>query len=122
MFSDPSNASGIKWADLEGSLLLIKPLEVLPEHDTQFGPNTAVVADVTVLDGAKAGESYTGTRVYPKALQGQIRGDIGNLVLARVGKGQAKNNQSAPWLLSAASEADKQKGRDYLAKTAPTPF
>ena len=48
-------------------------------------------------------------------LQGNLRGAIGELVIGRLGKGTAKAGQSAPWVLEAASEADKAVGERYLA-------
>ena len=52
-------------------------------------------------------------------LQGNLRGAIGELVIGRLGKGTAKAGQSAPWVLEAASEADKAVGERYLARRRP---
>lgn len=123
MFNDPSTATGIEWKSLHGALLLIEPKEFLPEVNTVHGANPAVSADVVVLDGPSAGEKFADTLIFPKVLQTQVKPSIGNgPVLGRLGQGQKKPGQSAPWTLSAATEADKVIGREYLAANAATPF
>lgn len=121
-FSDPSTASGIKWADLKGALVLVKVHEFVPEINTVHGLSTAVRADVIVLDGNDAGDEYSDTLVFPKVLQSQLKSNVGGMVLGRVGQGSAKPGQSAPWTLAPANEDDKAKGRAYLAKTTEPPF
>jgi len=44
------------------------------------------------------------------------------MVLGRLGQGEAKKGQSAPWMLSEATEADKVIGRNYIAKNSEAPF
>jgi hypothetical protein len=121
-FSDPSTATGIQWKDLNGSLILVKVHEAISEMNTQFGASSAVRADVIVLDGNGAGDEYADTLVFPKVLQSQLKPKVGGMVLGRVGQGVAKAGQSAPWTLTPANEADKAKGRDYLAKNTEAPF
>lgn len=122
LFNDPSTATGIDWKELHGSLLLITPHEFIPEINTVHGANPAVRADVVILDGSKAGEKFADTLIFPKVLQTQVKGQIGSLVLGRLGQGQKKPGQSAPWTLAAATDADKTIGRDYLAANAEPPF
>lgn len=124
--SDPfdSPSTGAKITEFEGRLLLIKPTELRTEILTSFGPADAVVADVTPLDGAQAGHTEHGVLVFQKALQGQLRPKIGTdrYVLGRLGRGQAKAGQSAPWVLAEPTEADKQTARNHLNKvTAAAP-
>lgn len=121
-FASPSNASGIEWKDLKGSLLLVKVHGFEAEINTVHGPSTAVRADVIVLDGDEEGTEYSDTLVFPKVLQSQIKGQIGGMVLGRLGQGEKKPGQSPPWMLSEATEADKKIGREYLARTNPAPF
>lgn len=121
-FTDPSTASGIQWKDLNGSLVLVKVHEAIPEMNTQFGASSAVRADVIVLDGNGAGDEYNDTLVFPKVLQSQLKPKVGGMVLGRVGQGVAKSGQSAPWTLTPANEEDKAKGRAYLAKVTEPPF
>jgi hypothetical protein len=115
-FNDPS-AGGDKLPldQLVGALLLVEVREQTGEIQTTFGPATAIRADVHVLDGARKGERYDDTLIFPRKLQSQLRGSIGGMVIGRLGKGTAKAGQSPPWQLDAASEADKAIGERYLA-------
>lgn len=117
-FRDPS-AGGDKMPldQLEGALLLVSAKENVPEMMTSFGPSTAVRADVAVLDGVHNGAEYVDTLIFPKMLQSQLRGAIGEQVIGRLAKGKPKPGQSAPWLLNPATEADKTLGERYVATT-----
>lgn len=111
---------GIKWDDLNGSLLLIEPKGVQAGIQTVYGTADAVQADVVVLDGPKTGETYVDTLVFPKVMQGQLKAQIGAKVLGRLGQGQAKTGQSPPWLLSEATPQDQQIGRTWLTQNGPS--
>jgi hypothetical protein len=56
--------------------------------------------------------------VFPKVLASQLRSSVGGKVIGRLGQGIAKPGQSAPWTLNAATDADKETGRKYLAYIA----
>lgn len=124
MFDGPGAASGIQWSDYENLLLLIKPLEKDVSVNTSYGESKAVRADVTVLDGPNTGEEISDTLIFPKVLQGQVKSNAGSgrYNLGRLGKGQAKPGQSAPWMLGDPTDADKQTARDHLAKNTEAPF
>lgn len=122
-FSGPSSSDGIKWGDYKGALLMFEVKSYEPSIETQFGNTSAVSANVVVLDGPNADTVVSDTLVFPKVLQSQIKGHIGGKVLGRLGQGEAKKGQSAPWKLADATEADKTIARAYLAKNAPAaPF
>lgn len=121
-FRSPSSATGITWADLKGSLLLFKVHAVESGVSTVHGESDAVRADVIVLDGDAKGETYADALVFPRVLQAQIKSSVGGMVLGRLGQGEAKKGQSAPWLLAESAEADKAIARAYLAETAKPPF
>ena len=106
--------SGISWADYNGRLLLIEPHAVKTDIQTSFGPSDAVQADVVVLDGDDAGTEYPDTLIFPKVLQSQVAGRIGQKVLGRLGQGQAKPGQSAPWMLAEATADDIALGQRWL--------
>ncbi|MFD7157929.1 hypothetical protein ACFV9C_25230 [Kribbella sp. NPDC059898] len=114
-FADPAEMTGIKWDDLEGALLLIKPYGLEQGVVTNFGTTDAVRADVTVLDGSNKGEEYPDALVFPRVLQGQLKPRTGQLVVGRLGKGAAKPGQSAPWKLDKASKADIEVAEKHLA-------
>jgi hypothetical protein len=121
-FKNPGSTEGVQWADHKGSLLLFKVHSVELGISTQFGDTDAVRADVVILDGANEGTVITDTLVFPKVLQSQIKGAVGSMVLGRLGQGQAKKGQSAPWKLADAEEADKVIAREYLAANSAAPF
>lgn len=117
-FAAPSSAAGITWADLNGALLIIDVKSVETGIRTLHGDSDAVRADVTVIDGTQTGTVYTDTLVFPKVLQSQLRGNVGQKVLGRLGQGQAKPGQSAPWLLSEATADDTKTAMDWLNRNS----
>jgi hypothetical protein len=119
-FSSPASATGLDLKGLQGALLLIDVHSVESGITTTFGPTDAVRADVAVLDGPLAGETYTDTLIFPKVLQSQLRSMVGGKVLGRLGQGQAKPGQSAPWVLGDPTEADRQLGLQWLSRTTMT--
>lgn len=114
-FNDPASGDKLPLADLEGALLLFDVLEQRAEMQTSFGPASPIAANVAVLDGTHKGDTYDDALVFPRVLQGQLRPSIGGKVLGRLGKGQAKPGQSAPWTLSAPTDDDKAVARKYVA-------
>ncbi len=118
-FRDPTTGGDkLPLDDLKGSLLLFTVHEQMGEMQTSFGVATPIRADVAVLDGTLKGSVYADALIFPRVLQGNLRGAIGEMVIGRLGKGTAKAGQSAPWILEAASEADKTVGEKYLAHVA----
>lgn len=107
-------ASGIKWENLNGRLLLIEPQGLESAIATTFGETDAVKADVAVLDGNDKGTDYKEALIFPKVLQSQLRQQIGLKVLGRLGQGQGKPGQSPPWILQDATADDQQTGIKYL--------
>lgn len=130
MFASPSAPSGgITWADHRGALLLVEPLSFEAGIATSFGTTDAVRANVHVIDGPGAGESFDDTLIFPKLLVSQTKNNVGQKVLGRLTQGQAKPGQSAPWLLEAATEADIAKAEAWVKQqqastvtTAQPPF
>lgn len=112
-FDDPVSATPIPYSELHGALLLFRVLsyeEHIPTSYTEPGKRSpAVRANVTVIDGPHAGHEYPEVLVFPKMLQAQLRPRVGRMVLGRLGQGEAKKGQNAPWELTAASADDKAK-------------
>lgn len=123
LFDAPASAAGVKWEDLSGMLVLVKPTAVENGINTVVGVKDAIVADVHIIEGAMAGTVYNAAFIFPKVLQSQIRSNVGTgrFNLGRVGKGVAKPGQNAPWMLTDPTAADAQAARDYLAKAAAAP-
>jgi hypothetical protein len=121
-FAAPATASGIKWEDYKGHLLMfdVKAQEV--GMTTAFGNADPIRADIAVLDGPEAGETISDTLVFPRVLISQLKPNVGRKVLGRLGQGAAKPGQSAPWTLSDATDEDKTIARTYVQKNQPPPF
>ena len=121
-FAAPAAPSGgIQLKDHLGALLLIDVLSVETGISTSFGESDAVKANVHVIDGPGAGDSHDDTLLFPRVLQSQLKRSVGQKVLGRLGQGQAKPGQSAPWLLNEASSEDIAKAEAWVAQnTQPT--
>lgn len=117
MFEQPAApGGGIKWEDVKGALVLIEPTSFESQVNTSFGAADAVKANVHVIDGPGAGDSYADTLIFPKLLVSQTKGMIGKKVLGRLGQGQGKPGQSAPWLLNEASADDIAKAEAWVTQ------
>ena len=114
-FSQPAAPSGgVTWSDHKDSLLLIEPLSVESDIQTSFGPADAVRANVSIIEGAGAGDVHLDVLVFPKVLQSQLRSQIGQRVLGRLVQGNAKPGQSPPWMLDAATAEDIAKAEAWV--------
>jgi len=119
-FAAPASAAGFQWEDHKGALLIVEPTSVETGIPTSFGDKDAVRATITVVDGTDAGEVYSDTLIFPRALIGQLKSNVGKKVLGRVSQGNAKPGQKPPWLLSDPTPADVTAAKAVLAgNTAP---
>lgn len=115
---------GIDYKEHYNELLHIEVLGVETGINTVHGPTDAVRANVTPLDGPTAGTTIADTLIFPKVLQSQLKGSVGQSVIGRLGQGQAKPGQSAPWLLNPATDAEVAAGVQFEASrtvAAPPP-
>lgn len=122
-FSGPASASGVKVTEFEGRLLLVTPTAYEEGIETQYGAKDAVRASVVVIDeeAPEKSEKHDDVLMFQGRLIGQTKPFVGKgLVLGRLGKGEAKKGQSAPWMLEDPTDDDKVKGRAYLASVAPS--
>jgi hypothetical protein len=122
VFGGPASAAGVKVTEFEGRLLLITPKSHEESIQTDFGEKDAVKCTLAVLDekDASKSESYDDVLLFQARLIGQTKPAIGKrLVLGRLGKGEAKKGQSAPWQLEDPSEDDKVVARKYLSFNQP---
>ena len=116
-FESPATATGLKYETYKGALLLITVEKLETDIQTSFGPKDAIRGDVTVIDGEHAGEVTRDTLIFPRALIGQLRPNVGKKVLGRLGQGVAKPGQQPPWKLSDPTDADKALAWAVLAAT-----
>lgn len=123
LFDAPGSTSAIKWDDHTGQLVLVWPLAQKPFTFNSGETGDVIEARVVVLDPPTGGPvEYANTVIFPKILQGQVRGNLGKgrPNLGRVGKGQAKSGQSAPWILIDPTEADKKLAVHFLTNSVIT--
>jgi hypothetical protein len=122
LFNAPASASGVKVTEFEGKLLLVTPTSYEEKIDTSFGEKDAVKANVVVLDekSPTSSEKHDGMLFFQGRLIGQTKPFVGKgLVLGRLGKGEAKKGQNAPWQLEDPTDPDKDVARAYLTSVAP---
>jgi hypothetical protein len=125
-FATPSAPSGgLDFKSLLGCLLLIEVLSFedhVPTVHTKPGEKSpAVRANVAVIDGQGAGDTYDDTLIFPKILVSQTKNNVGQKVLGRLAQGQGKPGQSPPWVLNAAGPEDIAKAEAWVQQnTQPT--
>lgn len=112
-FAAPASANGIQWTDLLGRLLVIEPKGLEKDIQTSLGAKDAVRADVHVIDGDEPA-SHEDVLIFPRVLISQTSSKVGEKVLGRLGQGQAKPGQSAPWMIQAPEQADITAGMAWL--------
>jgi hypothetical protein len=122
-FASPAAASaGPKPADLQGQLLIFKPIEYRSGIETVNGPADAISCDVTNLD---TNQEYSDVLFFNIAIRNALRPLIGQRVLGRIQQGVAKPGKTAPWIIvdASADQAAIAKASAYkpgVATPAPT--
>jgi hypothetical protein len=109
-FTSPASSGGdsVKPADLQGHLLIIKPVEYKTGIQTSLGEAEAIEVDLVDLD---TNTEHTSVLFFNVALRSALKSNIGKSVLARIGQGVAKPGKSAPWIL-----IDETGNPDSVAK------
>lgn len=113
-FATPAASSGFTFEDHLDALLIIEVLAVESDIPTSFGDKDAVRANITVVDGPHQGDVYADTLVFPRVLIGQLRSNVGQQVLGRLGQGNAKPGQKPPWRLEDPTAADLAAAEKYV--------
>ncbi len=100
-FASPAAASaGPKPADLQGQLLIFKPIEYRSGIETVNGPADAISCDVINLD---TNQEHSDVLFFNIAIRNALRPLIGQRVLGRIQQGVAKPGKTAPWIIVDAS-------------------
>ena len=119
MFKDPSaGGDRIVYNDLEGALLLFTVKGQEDGIETIVRPGRPDRADVAVARRAPRARRTTTPSSSPSCSSASSARAMGEMVIGRLGKGNAKPGQSPPWTLAAATDADKAVGERYLAYAA----
>lgn len=101
-FANPATSSeGVKPAELDGHLLIIKPLEYKTGITTSLGEAEAIAVD---LIDVTTGTEHFNVLFFNIALRNALKPNIGQTVLARMGQGTAKPGKSAPWVLNPVTD------------------
>jgi hypothetical protein len=101
-FTAPSSSSeSVKPADLDGHLLIIKPIEYKASISTSLGDTDAI--EVNIID-VTTGKHHESVLFFNVALKSALKPNIGKIVLAKMGQGIAKPGKSAPWILNPVSD------------------
>lgn len=121
-FDDPGSGRKVEWEELRGKLLLIYPRKLEENVPTQdYGEKEAIRGDLTVLDGPTGPDELRDILVFPLALQGQLRANVGTgrPCLGRLGGGSKDpraTREEKAWRMMPANDVDKQRARDYINK------
>lgn len=120
-FASPAASSvGPKPADLQGQLLIFKPIEYRTGIETVNGAADAISCDLVNLD---AGSEHSDVLFFNIAIRNALRPLIGQRVLGRIQQGVAKPGKSAPWIIvdASADAAAIAKAAAYKPGTAAAP-
>lgn len=105
--SKPGTGSGFRAADHVGELVVFIGCSLEVDVQTTFGLSNAARVQITVpLDGDNAGEVYHDSLLFQKVLVSNLVGDDVDspIVAGRLGTGEAKPGQSAPYVLSTPTD------------------
>jgi hypothetical protein len=124
LFSTPSDlpSSGIKVADIEGALVIIKPEAEEIELETVHGDATARPSKVLVVEGPGAAPEWQDCLLFGAGLKAQAGAAArsGKPIVGVLGKGEAKPGKNAPWVVKDPTSAQMEKARKaYLATSVP---
>jgi hypothetical protein len=96
-----SSGDSFPVAEAHNHALIIKPTEHIASMTTVHGESAAIKVDVVDLT---TGIYHGDVLWFPKVIVGTLSGQVGKLVLAMVGQGEAKPGKSAPWVLQSLTE------------------
>lgn len=118
-FSLPSGGgSDVKLTDYVGELVLVKPTEFLPDFGTAYGPTDTIRCDASFLTGERQGETEEDILVFQRPLVRALKKVLEGanpFLLGRLGKGNAKPGQSAPYIFEIPDEDDIVLAQQFLA-------
>lgn len=121
----------LKLDTVLGELVMFNPLDHIDEYETSFGTKDAIVADVVVFNADGTVTEYFAQTLLQGAIIGTLKRRLpvynkstgklvseGRLVLGRIGKGEGKKGQQAPYIITSdnLTEADKDRARAYSAE------
>ena len=110
-FASPTGGGDMEAITAEvGNAVLVRPMEYIQSMNTAHGVTDAVRADWIVLTGPNQGKTVNGSLIFGKVLKSELRSIMGTpkpMMVAVIGRGEAKGGKSAPYLFAAADDATK---------------
>jgi hypothetical protein len=113
-WTDPSDAEFFEIKKYIGSLVLVAVNEYIPSFTTAQGTAPAVRAEVAVVDGPGAGDRYPDAMFFGRRIVPQLQRSVGTTILGRIGQGEKKAGQNAPFQLEKAGPGDADKANAYV--------
>lgn len=118
---DDATGPSLLLKEYDGCLILFKPRE-WATIKTERGSSEAIVTSIVVLDDAKHKPLATPivgkTLVFAKVIQTRLDKYLGDQrawpYVGRLGHGEAKSGQSAPWVLEPHTPADRPVIQAFL--------
>lgn len=110
----------VPYEDLLGKILVVEPLEIEKDINTEHGVTDAIRANVWALIGPNNTEEFEDTLIFPKVLFNQLRRKLDSIVVGRLTQGEKKKGKNAPWVLAAPTEGDMAKANAFLATQVTT--
>lgn len=113
---------GDKWtnADHEGELIVLT-VKGTGKDTFDNGEAEYLVADITVVEGPSAGESFEDSWVFGRVLFGQLKRKIGRTFVGRIVKGQGQKGKNPPWQLDPVSPEETQRAVAYMTERLTPP-
>ena len=119
VFTDPSTATGDQWKPKAhlGLLVMFTVDKMSDEITTDFGPATPIIcSQIVVLDGDEPGALFDDAFVFGAGMIPQLKPSTGGgKVLGRIGQREPKPGKSGAWFIDAATDADKDLARQWIA-------
>ena len=110
-FASPTGGGDMEAITAEvGNAVLVRPMEYIPTMNTAHGVTDAVRADWIVLTGPNQGKTVNGSLIFGKVLKSELTRIMGTpkpMMVAVIGRGEAKGGKSAPYLFAPADDATK---------------
>lgn len=110
-FASPTGGGDMEAITAEvGNAVLVRPMEYIQSMNTAHGVTDAVRADWIVLTGPNQGKTVNGSLIFGKVLKSELTRIMGTpkpMMVAVIGRGEAKGGKSAPYLFAPADDATK---------------
>lgn len=113
-FGTPASAEQFQIKEYVGSLAIIAVNGFVSQFPTSFGLRDTVRCEIVIIDGDKAGARFSDGMIFGFKIVGQLKGQVGSVVLGRIGLGRAKPGQNPPYELAEATMADVALANEWV--------